>query len=419
MSDEMGISIELTTDKARFCSLTIPKINYSVERLTPTELFVEPAQLLFEKKIRIQDITCFQYNARPAFFKSEESDFPFDIFSATFYLLSRYEEYLPHSKNSYGAYAHENSLAFNQKFLHIPLINYWIEDFKEIILKKWPSLNLKQNTFRFIPTYDIDTAWKYQHKGLTRNLGSLFRHSFMLNFQAVKQQVAVLKGRQQDPWDAYSWLEELHQRHRLHPIYFFLMTKKRSKHDRNLSPNKPAFQRLIRELQANSEIGIHPSWLTMYNSKTLLSEINLLQEISSNTVTNSRQHFIRWQLPSTYRSLIQYGIQNEFSMGYSTINGFRASVASPYKWFDLPSETTTTLRLWPFCFMDSTAIFEQHSTEEQAFREIKAFAQEIKKVNGIMITIWHNNYLGTDPLFRGWKNVYKKFVESLEDDSAI
>ena len=106
LSDEMGISIELTTDKARFCSLTIPKINYSVERLTPTELFVEPAQLLFEKKIRIQDITCFQYNARPAFFKSEESDFPFDIFSATFYLLSRYEEYLPHSKNSYGAYAH-------------------------------------------------------------------------------------------------------------------------------------------------------------------------------------------------------------------------------------------------------------------------------------------------------------------------
>jgi len=36
-----------------------------------------------------------------AFFKSE-GDYPFDIFSAVFYLLSRYEEYLPYKKDMYG-----------------------------------------------------------------------------------------------------------------------------------------------------------------------------------------------------------------------------------------------------------------------------------------------------------------------------
>ena len=87
-----------------------------------------------------------------AFFKSE-GDYPFDIFSAVFYLLSRYEEYLPHKKDMYGRYAHENSLAFKEGFLNLPLINIWLEDFKNVLKKKFPSLiihNLHHSTFNLL-----------------------------------------------------------------------------------------------------------------------------------------------------------------------------------------------------------------------------------------------------------------------------
>ena len=414
LGGETGIAFQLTTDTEWFKDQPGPKLNYSRNRLSEDELFIEAAPLLFENDIKEQVITCIQYNGRPAFFKSEQSDLGFDFLAAAFYLLSRYEEYLPHSTNRYGCYAHENSLAFKEHFLNLPLVNLWIEDFKKSILSKWPSLSLKKQHFRFKPTYDIDVAWNYQHKGVTRNLWSMLKHSLRLNFEGIRGQVAVLKEKQADPFDAYSWLEHLHKSNKLHPAYFVLLAKKLSKYDRNISPHQPAFQQLIRDLVSQGDIGIHPSWQTMADSSVLREELEVLEKICEKPVINSRQHYIRWQLPFTFRNIVQAGIQNEFSMGYSTINGFRASVASMFRWYDLAANKPTPLQLWPFCFMDSTAIFEQHSTEEQAFNEIKKLAEEVRKVNGLMITIWHNNYLGSDPQYSGWKNVYERFVREID-----
>jgi hypothetical protein len=33
-----------------------------------------------------------------------------------------------------------------------------------------------------------------------------------------------------------------------------------------------------------------------------------------------------------------------------------------------------------------------------------------KDVNGTLITIWHNNFLGEAKEFNGWKEVYEKFI---------
>jgi hypothetical protein len=120
-SAEIGIPILHTTDRTLFDSEHGPRINYSKERLTDTELFIEAAGLLFESTIKPQAPVCFNAGKHIAFFKSNKGDFPFDPFAASFYLLSRYEEYLPHTKNAYGCYAHENSLAFDN-FLQIPLV---------------------------------------------------------------------------------------------------------------------------------------------------------------------------------------------------------------------------------------------------------------------------------------------------------
>ncbi len=99
------------------------------------------------------------------FLKLIGADFPFDIFAATFYLLSRYEEYLPHEKDMYGRYAHENSLAFKEGFLKLPLINIWLRDFAGSIRKlNIQSFNIQFSTFNFLPTYDIDIAYSYKIK---------------------------------------------------------------------------------------------------------------------------------------------------------------------------------------------------------------------------------------------------------------
>jgi hypothetical protein len=100
-------------------------------------------------------------------------------------------------------------------------------------------------------------------------------------------------------------------------------------------------------------------------------------------------------------------------MGYGSINGFRASVASDFQWYNLQTETISKLRLHPFCFMDANSFYEQRFTAEQAYEELIHYYGLCKKYHGTCISIFHNNFLGTDKTFAGWKEMYSRFISQL------
>jgi hypothetical protein len=400
--------IGITTDPAGFAASSGPKINYS-DRPEGGSVHIRPAGLLFSTGIAPQPITCFDYNGRKAFFGGD-GDLPFDIFSAIFYLITRYEEQLPHKKDSYGRYDHTGSLAWREGFLDIPLVNYWLLDLREVLTRRFPELVFRYPTFKFVPTYDIDIAWSFLNKGRRRNAIRALRTFFSGKFGELRLRADVLAGRKPDPFDAYEWLDSLHLYCRLKPYYFFLVAEHNKGVDRNILPSSTAFQQLIHYHAAGYRLGVHPSWQSGDHPHLLREEIEWLQTIADQPITRSRQHYIRFTLPDTYRRLIAAGIDQEFSMGYGSTNGFRASVASSFYWYDLEREETTGLRVFPFCFMDANAYYEQGLTAAQALQELMQYYRHIRKVNGMMVTIWHNHFLGTDPTFAGWREVYEVFL---------
>ncbi len=402
--------IEITHDKELFIHYQNPKINYSETEFSEEEFYIKSVPLLFENDIRQQFIHCFELNYHKAFYQTS-GDFPFDIFAAVFYLLSRYEEYLPHEKDEYGRYAYANSIAHKENFLNQPLINIWLQDFKQALKKKYPDLIFKHSSFRFMPTYDIDIAYSYLHKGSKRNFGGALKSIFTGNFQSVKERMNVLNEKQKDPYDAYEWLDSLHLYCRLKPYYFFLVAKEQKGNDKNISPNETALQDLIQYHSNGYTVGIHPSWQSGDDENLLKEEVEWLEYIADKKIIHSRQHYIRMSFPETYRRLINVGIEKDFSMGYGSINGFRASVASSFFWYDLEKEQQTQLRVFPFCFMDANSFYEQNLTAQQAMEELLSYYRSIKKINGLMITIWHNHFLGTDAKFAGWKEVYEVFLK--------
>ncbi len=121
------------------------------------------------------------------------------------------------------------------------------------------------------------------------------------------------------------------------------------------------------------------------------------------------------RLPETYNTLIKAGIKEDYTMGYGSINGFRASYCLPFKWYDLQREMTTDLTIFPFCYMEANSFYEQHNSTSEAFDELQHYAAEIKAVDGLMITIWHNHFLGTDPAFNGWREIYETFIDTLNN----
>jgi len=222
--------------------------------------------------------------------------------------------------------------------------------------------------------------------------------------------MATLTGTQVDPFDTYQWLDQLHERYQLKPQYFFLLAEETSRYDKNVSPGKKALQQLIKHHNTRYPVGIHPSWRSGDEKYLLKTEINTLGRLTGKKVESSRQHYIKFTLPETFSKLIDQDIKFDFSMGYGSINGFRASVATPFYWYNLEKEEQSPLLLYPFCYMEANSFYEQHYTPAQAMDELNHYYNVVKSVNGTLITIWHNHFLGTDKLFTGWKEVYEQFI---------
>lgn len=402
--------IEVTSSRAAYNASIQPRINYSGQAFSENEFFIEHTGLLFEKGIREQSIECFEVNFHKAFFQTR-GDFPFDIFAASFYLLSRYEEYLPHKKDGYGRYAHTNSLAFREGFLQQPLVNIWMEEFRKALQQKFPGLRFKGRNFKCILSYDIDMAWSYRHKGFLRNMGGFARSIKNGNWQQVKQRWEVVRGKSKDPFDCFEWLDALHLYCRLKPYYFFLVAKKQIGYDKNTPLDVKQFQSLVEYYSNSYKVGLHPSWQTGDDEDLFESELEWMEDVTGRAIIHSRQHYIRFTLPETFRTLTNLGIQKEFSMGYGTINGFRASVCSSFFWYDLEKDDPTTLMLYPFCFMDANAYYEQKYTPQQAYAELMQFYSSVKKLNGMLVTVWHNSILGTDSEFAGWREMFELFMK--------
>lgn len=403
--EQLGIAYSLTIDEEGFRKHDGFKINYSSKDF-PSSFNIYPQPLLFEKEIQPQSITCFNTKGYKAFFKNEKGDYPFDIFAACFYLISRYEEYLPHEKDMYNRFAHEHSLAFKENFLNIPLVNIWILDFLETLKKSNPSIQYQLPAFRFLPTYDIDIAWSYKNKGFFRNLGGFIKNPGM-------ERLSVLAGLKKDPFNCYDFLNTLHKENNLEPIYFFLVATSKSIYDKNISPYANAMWQLIRQHGKKYDIGLHPSWKSNENSTLLKKERNIIEDAGHAHVTKSRQHYIKFSLPGTMERLIEAGIENDYSMGYGSINGFRASTASPFYWFNLKKDLVTKLKIHPFCFMDTNSYYEQKSTADEAYKEMVYYYEQCEKVHGTFISIFHNNFLGTDKQFTRWREMYQHFISQL------
>ena len=411
LSSYYGAEFIVTTNLQEYEKAEGVKINYTPQPLSMDTLWIEPQGLLFDKGVRQQAIRVFHHtNGYKAFYRAH-GHIGFDLLSALFFLLTRYEEYGAHPHDPYGRYAYQASVAYKEGFLYQPLVNTWLEDFRKVL--QLPTNNLQHPTSNFQPTYDIDIAWSYKNKEAWINRGGMIKSLLRGDLKGVKERRAVLEGRAPDPYDSYVFLDNLHQQYGLKPIYFIHVGQKRNRYDKNIKTDHPEFRKLVKSLAAKYRVGLHPSWASNSEPHLLATEKGVLEEMIGQPVTLSRQHYIMWELPQTFRKLLALGITDDYSMGYGSINGFRASIATPYYWYDLEREAPTALRLHPFAFMDANAFFEQQQTAEQSLKELLVYYNAVREVNGELLTIWHNTFLGTDPLFKGWREVYAQFLQAI------
>jgi hypothetical protein len=402
--DVLGTDCELTANHAEFLDYNRPKLSYSTVEI-PGGIHFSACNLLNETGIKQQDINVFRWKDLPVFFRVEEpSAVPFDPFALSFYLISRYEEYLPFEHDEHGRFRPELSLAYREGFLQIPLVDILANEIKKLIETKFPGLILPGHNFHFIPTVDIDIAFAHLGKGWPRAGAAWLKLLLKGDFDQIRERILTLSGKRTDPYDNFQLHLDLAGEYG-HPLMYFALLGDFGKHDRNTRYNCRSFRELLMKLSLTADVGLHPSYRSYLQTDVFKKEKKRLEEITGKKVTKSRFHYLRLKFPDSYQNLLAEGITDDFSLGYSSMNGFRAGTCNPFYFYDLEKEEKTLLRLHPFIFMDSAMIDHLKMKPSEAVSEVKDLLEEVKNLGGEAIGIWHNYSLSEKDQYKGWGEV--------------
>jgi hypothetical protein len=410
----MGIGFRLTDHLIEFEASSGPKISYGKAPIKDVLSF-GAVYLLFEKGIHNQDITVTEYNYLKIFYHVNEHDFclPFDPFAASFYLVSRYEEYYPHGTDRHGRFRAEDSLAYQNGFLQVPIVNYYIQLVRTKLQEAFPDMRFEQRKFKYVPTFDIDSAYCYWNKGLFRNAGGFIKDLVKFDAHTAWTRLRVVLKLKKDPFDTYDWIHNMHEEYGGNPIFFFLVGNY-NEFDKNISISIIAYQSLIKAVADRAVVGIHPSYASNENTALLKLEIKRLSRVLRRDIWKSRQHFLKLEMPRTYTNLIEHDITQDYTMGYPSQLGFRAGIASSFFFYNIDEENKTPLRLYPFAIMDATMQYYQKLTPREAIEAMRPIIEEIKNVNGLFVSLWHNNSFSETQEWVGWRKVYEEMLKMVK-----
>ncbi len=397
----------LTTNENQFENAKGVKINYS-PKVYDNVINIYSDKLLFQTGTNEIKPKYFSNNGKHYLFLSPNQNYslPYDIFSAVFYMISRYEEY---GKGFDFRYIH--SIAYKHNFLRQPVVNIWLDELHILINKMFPQeQNIKMPKYQYISTIDIDNAYAYKYKGIIRYALSTTRSIILNDMEDIKTRLATTTNKRKDPYDTYDYIKQIHKQVNITPKIFILLSNY-GKLDKNLHYKNKKYRKLIKELDQFAEVGIHPGYASNFNKNKLKEEIKRLEDILNRKITISRQHFLVLSFPYTYQTLLENGIQEDYSMGYSRSLGFRAGTTVPFFFYDLEKEKETTLKIYPFAVMDITLNKYMGHTPCTAIEETSKFIKYAKKYGGYFISAWHNESLSEYKHWNQWKKVFEYILK--------
>lgn len=403
----LGVEVTYTTKVEDFIKHSGPKITYAKQPLQ-NEFFIRSNDLLYEQGINDLAIKMHDWEGIPCFFTtSENSSIPFDIFSASFYLLSRYEEYLPHVKDIHGRFSPKESLAYQNGFLELPVVDIWANKLLDRLIERFPDIVRKQKQYKFQSLIDVTTSHCFAHRGFTRSLAGFLFDLGNFRFRRLGKRIVVWFNAKKDPFNNFEFLINIKKKSQLNCMFFFQFAEY-STYDKNVSPNNNKFRYLIKSIADYCKVSLAASYSSFDDIQLLKKEKKNLSGVINNSIVASRMRYNRVDVPQTYRNLVEAEFTDDYSMGYTHMIGFRAGTSYPFYLYDINMEVQQPIRVHSFAVHDYALLPE--SKKEIILEKIDALYKEVMKVKGDFITVFSNELLGSEKKI-DWKDLYATIVK--------
>jgi hypothetical protein len=403
----LGLNYRLITDPSAFETSDGWRINYSTRETLPG-FRIQPSGLLSETGISLQKPERILKEGRLYLYSTPgQEGLGYDVFSAVFYLISRYEEWQPFIPDRHQRFEVGASILFGGDFHLRPVADIWIMELKAALQRTFPRLSFPEKRYRVVSTIDVDNLYAYRHKGLLRTLGAGMKDLFRRDPENLSRRWRVLSGREEDPFDIYTKVPDF-CRERDIPLICFFLFRSGTTYDRTVDPRSGAFQEVFQRLvTGGSELGLHPSYTASEQPDRLREEARLLRQQAGAPLVFSRQHYLRFNIRTTPVELMEEGFEVDFTMGYASAAGFRAGTSHPFQYYNFQKEQADPLLFMPFCVMDGVYTVYQHTDPDAALKDMLRLAAEVEQVKGFFTTVFHERSF-SDHLYKGFGTLYKK-----------
>ncbi|MDB4609498.1 polysaccharide deacetylase family protein [Verrucomicrobia bacterium] len=331
---------------------------------------------------------------------------PIDIFGSCFFMLTRYEELINSERDSHDRFASKSSLAFKEGFIDRPIVDEYVEIMWSCINWLWPNIRRKEKKIQLNVTCDVDHPWvsKPSWKNITKSfLYNIYtRKTTKFTLRDLSNKYKFRKGNVS--FDKHmakiDWMMDVNEKQN-NTVSFYFAGGGKSKLDPKYSLDNPLIKNLIQRInERGHEIGLHPSYETYKNkNKTLQESLKLrgiLKELNiTQKVYGGRQHYLRWESPTTAYNWSHSGMAYDSSLGFADHCGFRCGTSQTFPMFDPKLLINLNIKQKPLIVMDCTAI-EQKYMGLGITIECNDYIQMLKKraltIGREFTLLWHNSY---------------------------
>ncbi len=177
------------------------------------------------------------------------------------------------------------------------------------------------------------------------------------------------------------------------------------------------FKDVIRAIElGGSEVGLHQSYETYDNLELMKKEKDRLDDLVQNKSYGGRQHYLRFEVPTTWRLQEYTGLRYDSTLCFAEQEGFRAGFCFPYHPYDLINDRKLEIWELPLSVMDGTLRDYRKLTPAEGLRAILDLISTVKQYQGLLVILWHTDFCSVSP---EWSYVYEKILEEVASDHVF
>lgn len=349
-----------------------------------------------------------------------------DLVASAFFWLSGWQEWTTTARDRHGRFAYADSLQARWDLALRPAVDAYREQLAARLAAQGVPVRRRTwegRAWACCPTVDVDYLRKWRPGIVWREAV----HYLLLNHRRVGPGARLRRLaravpdalRPGDPFRAALQRIPAELARRSGQGTFFFKAGAHGPHDVGYRLGGSFARRQVAALAAQGhEVGLHPSYYAHAHAGYLEAERDAVARVAGRPVTAVRQHYLRWEAPTTPRLHEAAGFRVDSTLGFAETLGFRHATTWPFRLYDLAADRPLDVWELPLAVMESALFNRRMLDAEAAVDATREVLAVVRRHGGAAVLLWHNT-LWDELDYPGWGRHFEAALDAARAADAL